>query len=153
MPIALPPLRQRREDIPLLVEKTLDDIVKETGKKISKVNEETMDVLLAYHWPGNIRELINALRFASICCPGNEIHIQHLPAEVQEAVGYISEGAPTAETVTDPAADNPSRKEKLSTETVQRALSEANGNKVLAAKLLKVSRATLYRFLERNPLS
>jgi transcriptional regulator of acetoin/glycerol metabolism len=115
-----------------------------------------MRLLLAFRWAGNVRELINALRFASIRCgEGEEILPAHLPAEVQQA----SAGAPLPEAPVSavpqpaPAQPPPHRKDKLTPETVGRALSDAGGNKALAAKLLNVSRATLYRFLERNPLS
>jgi len=145
VPIVLPPLRARREDIPFLVERILERVREETGKPISSVANEAMDLLLDYSWPGNIRELINALQFAAVRCRGEEILPLHLPPEVSRAIP----AAPAAAVVPKPnAAETPSRRRaKLTREAVEEAIAAANGNKVQAAKILGVGRATLYRFL------
>jgi transcriptional regulator with GAF, ATPase, and Fis domain len=159
VPITLPPLRERQEDIPFLVERFLAEIKKETGKTISAVSEPAMQLLLAHRWSGNVRELINALRFASIRCGDNEeILPHHLPVEIQQATSgaplpAAPDAVPSASASVPAPVAAPPRKEKLTVESVNRALSDAGGNKALAAKLLNISRATLYRFLDRNPLS
>jgi len=150
MPMHLPPLRERREDIPLLIEKVLRQISKETDKTIASVEAETMEVLLCYSWPGNIRELINTLRFASIRCTGNQIMLHHLPPELyDETDEHAPIAVPTPDT---PIAYNTNKppRERLTVESVQDALLKTKGSKTKAAKLLGVGRATLYRFLDRH---
>jgi transcriptional regulator of acetoin/glycerol metabolism len=100
---------------------------------------------LAHRWPGNIRELINALQFASVRCEEEKIQRHHLPPEIRNIIAPLhTAGAPEA-----PASMPRSR--KLDQESVEQALKETGGNKVKAAKLLGIGRATLYRFLQRHP--
>ena len=148
VPIALPALRQRREDIPFLVQNILERIRAEAGKEIRGLSAQAMDRLLAHEWPGNVRELINALQFGSVRCEGDVIEQVHLPPEVREAQSAL----PAAESlsgasVADPA---PKRRGKLDPRAVREALAATGGNKVQAARRLGVGRATLYRFLNKT---
>ena len=134
VPIHLPPLRERRNDLPVLVEHILAGILADSGRGPVKVSPRALDIMLAHSWPGNVRELQNWLQFALIKCrTGDTILPEHLP--------------PRSRTV--PASFVRKRKRRLSVESVREALHGANGNKVEAARKLGVSRATLYRFLER----
>lgn len=142
VPLDLPPLRERREDIPLLIEHALERIVKETGRAGLRLGGPALDVLSAYYWPGNVRELINALQYASVRCTGTDIGTEHLPPEVR--IG--SPAMTAAETVTPISAPG---RYKLTTEAVEWALKETGGNRAAAARRLGVGRATLYRFLTR----
>jgi PAS domain S-box-containing protein len=145
VPIHLPPLRERREDIPLLVKQVLESVRQDTKKSIRSLSDEAMDLFLAHRWPGNIRELINALQFASVRCEEEKIQRHHLPPEIRNIIAPLhTAGAPEA-----PASMPRSR--KLDQESVEQALKETGGNKVKAAKLLGIGRATLYRFLQRHP--
>jgi transcriptional regulator with GAF, ATPase, and Fis domain len=155
VPLDLPPLRKRRDDIPFLMERYLAEISKETGRGINAVSDEAMQAVLAYGWPGKVRELINTLRFAAVRCAEHEIELSCLPVEVWQAVGDGSaQVAPERRgDDDDPGKESRRRKEKLTPSAVRQALDRADGNRVHAAKLLGVSRATLYRFLDRNPLS
>jgi len=135
VPVELPPLRKRRDDIQGLISYILESIRKETGKEISGVTNKAMQLLMGYSWPGNIRELINALQFASVHCSGELITDQHLPHEIR----FEEENNDTG-----------GRHSKLTLDAVDTALNQAGGNKVKAAKILGVGRATLYRFLSRN---
>jgi sigma-54 dependent transcriptional regulator, acetoin dehydrogenase operon transcriptional activator AcoR len=141
VPLNLPPLRERREDIPLLIEHALEMIAKETDRETMRVGGPTLDTLTAYAWPGNIRELINAMQYASLRCREDEIRTEHLPPEVRQELDRVE---PVA--MPDPG----SRRFKLTPAAVARALTRAGGNKAQAARLLNVGRATLYRFLERQ---
>jgi len=145
VPIHLPPLRERREDIPLLVEQLLETIRQDTKKPIKSVSDEAMDLLMAHRWPGNIRELINALQFAAVRCEAEKIQRQHLPPEIRNIVAPLQPPGAGLE-----FSDKP-RRRKLDEESVEQALKETSGNKVKAAKLLGVGRATLYRFLQKHP--
>ena len=149
VPIELPPLRERKQDMPLLLEQVLERVRGETGKPSLRVSEAAMARLFAHGWPGNVRELINALQFASVRCPGAEILAEHLPPEVlASSRGAAAGPAPTA---LEPAMQAEGRR-KLDAASVRRALEQTGGNKVRAAKVLGVGRATLYRFLADEPL-
>jgi len=152
VPIHLPPLRERKEDIPFLVEQVLAGIRQEYAKPIRGVSDEAMDRLFAHPWPGNVRELINALQFASVRCTADVILATHLPLDVRQG-GEAAPGARVAEAVP-PAGEDAIFKRtcKLERGAVDAALARTGGNKVRAAKLLGVGRATLYRFLKGNPL-
>jgi len=79
IPIVLPPLRERPEDIPLLIGHYIREISYRTGKAIKAVDREAMELLTHYHWPGNVRELINALEYAFVVCSGNIVTVGDLP--------------------------------------------------------------------------
>ena len=137
VPITLPPLRERTVDIPSLIEHFLQRAAEERGGEKALLSQEALAAFMEYHWPGNIRELQNALQFALIKSRGAEIDLSHLPPTVLR----------NAQT---PAIFKKRRRRKLDMEAVAAALREADGNKVKAAKLLGVSRATLYRFLDEQ---
>jgi two-component system response regulator HydG len=82
LPIHMPPLRERREDIPLLVEAFINRIQLKNRKDISGIEDSAMAPLVNYDWPGNIRELINAIEYAFVICPGGEIQRKHLPRKL-----------------------------------------------------------------------
>ncbi len=136
VPIWLPPLREHRTDIPLLVEKILRSAMEECGKTGITLAPETLDVMLTYDWPGNVRELQNWIRFALVRSHGAVIQPEHLPPTQQQLGLHPSRGVPQR------------RRRKLDEAVVRAALAETNDNKVEAAKALGVSRATLYRFLD-----
>jgi len=136
VPLGLPPLRERRNDIPLLVEHILAQILRDIGRDNVKLSPEALDIMMSYDWPGNVRELQNWLQFSLVKCRGKVILPEHLPP----AAGGK------------PAPRRRSRKTKLDAESVRAAIRKANGNKVEAARLLGVSRATLYRFFDKNAL-
>ncbi len=127
--VNLPPLRERRDDLPLLARAFLAEHRAATGKEVEEISTDAMAVLLTYPWPGNVRELRNALEFAVICARGSLIRPEDLPPELLE----VRAEAPSSE----PAQDEPER--------IRTALERANGNRTRAAELLGISRATLYR--------
>lgn len=131
VPVHLPPLRERRNDIPLLVAHFLEEAAKR-GQRAKGIAKDTLALMMNYSWPGNVRELRNAVHFAIVMSRGGTLHPEHLPMELrrESEVG---------------AKPGPSR--KLDEESVARALKESAGNRSKAAKLLGVGRATLYRFL------
>ncbi len=133
VPIRIPPLRERASDVPLLVRHLLERVAFETGKKVPKIAEEAMQALARYPWPGNVRELENALRFGVINASDGLLRIDHLPPRI-----WI----PKAGT-----AGRQSTSRTLDRSSVDAAIRQCRGNKVQAARVLGVSRATLYRFL------
>ena len=133
--VQLPPLRDRREDIPLLAQSMLGQICAATGKTIERLHPDTLRLLMSHAWPGNVRELKSAVEFAVISCKGTEIHPADLPPEI---TGTTVGPSPS---VFIPLS-NPDEKTRFLT-----ALSEAKGNRTEAAKRLGISRATFYRRL------
>lgn len=136
IPIHLPPLRERKTDIPLLVEHFLLEARDRYPNKNPKISRAALGRLLDYAWPGNIRELQNAIQFAIVKSNGRAIGPEDLPLEIsKEGVCSPKRG---------PAP-------KLDPEQVAAMLAKTGGNKAKAAKLLGVGRATLYRFLTDHP--
>ena len=142
IPIGLPPLRDRKDDIPLLIEHFLKDFQREFGTKKLSLSGVTIDALLAYQWPGNIRELQNVLQYALV--QANEekkgiIELRDLPESIlNQYAPKLYQGENTIR----------KRKKRLDEDSVRNALHQVKGNKVQASKILGVSRATLYRFLD-----
>ncbi len=152
VPIELPPLRKRKEDLPLLVDQILARVRRETGKPIQGVSTEVMDLFYRYPWPGNVRELINALQFASISCEEETIQVKHLPLEIRDPSAHPGPSLllPGERLLGGEPQGRAGR--KLDGPRVEEALRLAGGNKVRAARILGVGRATLYRFLKDHPL-
>jgi transcriptional regulator with GAF, ATPase, and Fis domain len=148
VPIELPPLRDRREDIPPLIEQIMQDIRREIGKKHLSVSPGASRRLLHHDWPGNVRELINALRYAAVHCAGDRLTGRHLPPDIQQAEDGDLPPSPENRDTT-PMARR--KKNKLDRDSVRDALARTDGNKMHAARILGVGRATLYRFLNRHP--
>ena len=140
VPIVIPPLRERKNDIPLLVEHFLDRFAADTAKRVKRVTPEALSMLVSYAWPGNVRELANAIQFAMIKCHGEALDVPHLPPEILAATR-------------EPGRARPGRRPKLDAERVADGLRRAGGNRAEAARLLDVSRTTLYRFLESRQVS
>ncbi len=128
--ITLPPLRERREDIPLLVEAFVNEVCVEYDLKVSSVEQEALSALMSYRWPGNVRELRNVIEFALIRCRDSKLSMGDLPPEVT-ATGCHSSHL---------AFDEQSEKTRIID-----SLNACNGRRGDAAKILGISRATLYR--------
>lgn len=134
VPIRLPPLRERKRDIPPLVEHFLRQSLDE-GPAKSRISREALDIMTNYPWPGNIRELQSAVRFALVKCKDRLIRPVDLPLDLRNWEKRPSRG--------------PAR--KLRKDAVLKALAQTGDNKAKAARILGVSRATLYRFLADLP--
>ncbi|MEO5341473.1 MAG: sigma 54-interacting transcriptional regulator [Magnetococcus sp. MYC-9] len=144
--ISLPPLRKRLEDIPLLVSHFIQKFNHKYSKAIVGVQEGAMELFLQYRWPGNIRELENAIEHAFVVCRQNTIRVKHLP-------GPMLVGRPCADpTLVEAAAVVVAAPEPSPTadkETILRALEAAHWNKKKAAALSGISRSTFYRKMEK----
>ena len=140
-PIFLPDLRDRKEDIPLLAYHFLDLYAKEARKEIKGISKEAMDLLLDYAWPGNVRELENAIERAIIMAEGELITPQDLPRDLVEGSSFlIRRGAKERKSL-----------DQIKAEYILQILKETNGNKKMAAEILKVNPRTLYRFEKKSP--
>ena len=140
--IALPPLRERKTDIPLLVQAFVKEFAKENDKPVKEVAPEAMQALLQYPWPGNVRELRTALEHAVVLCRGERIGQRDLPQAVRQ--GAVLELTPPKKSEA-PVADLSVKEAEK--QLIARALKECNGSRTAAARKLGMSRRTLHRKL------
>lgn len=136
--IELPPLKKRREDIPLLIENFIEKLNLLRKKNIAGVSSEVVSILMRYAFPGNVRELENILEFASILCKGRIIEKEHLPRELLESLPNNVAGE---EMPLSPIEEAEAK--------ILRRLLERYGNRTRVAKEIGVSRTTLWRKLKR----
>ncbi|MFN3201898.1 MAG: sigma-54-dependent transcriptional regulator [Bradymonadia bacterium] len=145
VPVQLPPLRQRHEDIPLLTVHLLKRYAKRLGRNTDRVSAGAMQVLLNYDWPGNIRELENVIERTLLFCDGPEIEAADLPAELE---GRVSAAVPSTDPIPAMGVTSLKHAVKLTTQRLERkliehALKETNGNVTHAAQKLEISRKSL----------
>jgi transcriptional regulator with GAF, ATPase, and Fis domain len=155
-PISLPPLRDRLEDIHLLVFHFLEGYKNKSGRFITGISKEAMRALVNYDWPGNVRELENAIERAVIIASGRQIELEDLPEAVSrrasEALAYARQERAAA------AADGrgigievelPAAMDEIEKQVIEATLDYTDGDKSRAARLLNIGRKTLYRKLEQ----
>lgn len=148
-PITLPPLRDRREDIPLLVEHFLDKYARDAGRKVTRVEPRAMEALASHGWPGNVRELENVVHRTLLVVAGLELTLDDLPPNI--IAGDNPQVAPgTAVEVT--SKDGPKSLEDLEREAIIAAMETNQGNLSDVARQLGIGRSTLYRKLEQYGL-
>lgn len=131
--IKAPPLRERREDIPLIAFHYLKKISAVNNKEISSISPPAMEVLINFPWPGNVRRLINALEHSAVTCKGNTIEVSDLP-------DYLAHEKERAGDKSYQSRDYHPDREKICS-----VLAQCKGNKTLSAKQLGISRVTLWK--------
>jgi DNA-binding NtrC family response regulator len=147
LPVQLPPLRERREDIPLLVQHFLQRLAQDSGRSGMTVSQESMRRLMAYRWPGNVRQLENTVERALAFTQGRSvIDVQDLPPEIQNHSGVI-EGAEAW--LPEDGLDFERYIEGIELSLIKRSLERTQGNKRQAARLLNLKRTTLIEKLKR----
>jgi transcriptional regulator with PAS, ATPase and Fis domain len=139
--IALPPLRQRREEIPALVWHILGNACRHMGRAVPAISDRVMELLRTYEWPGNVRELENALTRAAVLAHGS-IEPEHLSLGFTAAAEAPSNG--------DTPASNDQSLQAMELRHVQRILVKAGGSKTKAAAMLGISRPRLNRLLDKH---
>jgi two-component system response regulator AtoC len=147
--IPVPPLRERRSDIPLLVRHVLSKAATELGRSVPGVSQEVMAFLLAQEWPGNVRELENTLIRAMVMSRGptlsiHDLHGDHWGAGIEAAGKGIGRGERSSVSSAPEEEDSLAEVERRH---VQRVLLKTGGNKSAAARILEVSRPTLNRMI------
>ncbi|MBI1338543.1 MAG: response regulator [Phycisphaera sp.] len=142
--ITLPPLRQRREDIPQLASHFVDKFAKQSGKPAPEMTEEVRNALMQFDWPGNVRQLINAVQNMVVIADGPRLEMRHLPPE-------IATGQPTG---VDHSMDSTTglSLEQIEKQAIRNALRLHNGNREATAKMLGIGERTLYRKLKEYGL-
>jgi DNA-binding NtrC family response regulator len=139
--IDMPPLRERREDIPLLIQKFIPRFSREFKKNISGVSQDALRLLLNYSWPGNVRELENVIQRAITLSQHEIILPEDLPASIIQK---------TDDKLFEKAVEEKLTLDQLEKEYIRRVLVETGGNKSKAAELLGLDRKTLYRKLQET---
>lgn len=141
--ILVPPLRDRRDDIPLLVNHAVVRFSNVLNKQVPEVTQPAMLRLVAYSWPGNVRELLNVVQQTMVMCDGDTIDVRHIPDEVRttDSDESLSVGSLAGVGL-----------DKLEKEAIRQTLAMAGGNRETAAKLLGIGERTLYRKLKEYGL-
>jgi len=142
--ITMPPLRERKDDIPLLVRAFVRHFAKLNEKEVVDLAPEAMNALLTYHWPGNVRELRTAIEHGVVMATGTKITVRDLPSAVREAAGAtLPRGISPAKAFGEKAS--PLDLHETEKKLILQALATTNGNVTAAAKKLGISRRTLHR--------
>ncbi|MGD9018123.1 MAG: sigma 54-interacting transcriptional regulator [Desulfobacterales bacterium] len=136
--VELPPLRRRKEDIPLLVDQFVDRFNRLQRKGIAGISGEALSLLMAHDWPGNVRELENTIERAFILCRKGRIRIEHLPEELT-ARSMGNEPAPSIQAA----------KDMLEIQTIQSALRRNGYHRLAAARELGIHKSTLFRKIKK----
>lgn len=135
--LTLPPLRDRKEDIPLLAQHFVDRLNRLKGKDIAGLSQEALAAFMNYDWPGNIRQLQNAIEHAFILCRGGLIELRHLPPHFRESA-MKSEGIPTGLTL-----------QEIEIRVIKDALGRNSGKKSATARELGIDKTTLWRKIKK----
>ncbi|MBW2513136.1 MAG: sigma 54-interacting transcriptional regulator [Deltaproteobacteria bacterium] len=136
--IRLPPLRDRLEDVPLLVDHFIQKFNKTFNKQIENLSDEVLKVFMGYHWPGNIRELEHTIEHAFVLCHDSTIHLRHIPADIREL--SITRTVSVEKTPDKDRGD------------IEAMLKQTDWNVAKSARLLGMGRRTLYRRIAKYRL-
>ncbi len=153
IPLCIPPLRERREDIPLLINAFISRIRLKTEKNIFGMTQAAYELLNDCLWPGNVRELMNVIEYAFVRCPGGDILPEHLPPSLT-ANPLRAESRAAAEIRPADRKQPPDMSQHPETDEEERqqladALAAARGNKSQAARMLGISRVSLYKRIRK----
>ena len=142
--LELPPLRERREEIPVLIHRFIAEFARDNQRKVDGIEPDALARLVHYDWPGNIRELRNCIECMVVLAKGRKLSVADIPENIREARPVV----PEEKTKELPVGTF----EATERELIEKALAECNGNRTAAAKLLGISRRTLHRRLaEKQP--
>ncbi|HKI49249.1 MAG TPA: sigma 54-interacting transcriptional regulator [Desulfobacteria bacterium] len=147
-PIHLPPLRKRKEDIPLLISDFIRFQNQKTGKQIAGISQSAMRILMDYTWPGNVRELENAIEHAFVLCDSGNIDIFDLPVEVRQ-FALTNNLRQSAALKGVPATSRTALKKKQTRESLLEILEESDWNKAEAARRVGVSRTAIWKYMKK----
>jgi len=141
--LVLPPLRNRKEDIPLLIEKFVNKYSKLSGKEIHGLSPEAMSTLMAYNFPGNIRELENIIEYATVVCKNSLIRIKNLPENLLRAPDSKNN------TVTKETSEKVFSIETMEKDIILETLRKNNWNRKTTAAQMGIHPSTLWRKIKR----
>ncbi len=142
-PIRLPALRERPEDVPLLVESFVESLAERTGKRIAGITAEGLAALRAYPWPGNVRELANAIEYAFVVCPEGSIELQHLPEELRGGSVALPVAAAPAPVVR-------RRRRRPTAAQLRELLEQCDWNKAEVGRQFGVSHTAVWKWMKAS---
>jgi PAS domain S-box-containing protein len=134
--LSIPPLRERREDIPLLVEHLIDHFNRLQGKEVAHAAPETLNILMNHKFPGNVRELMNIIEHAFVLCPGGVLLPEHLPDPLRPGVAARRKSSPLSLS-------------ELEAELIREALAKNSHNRTATARQLGIHKTTLWRKMKK----
>jgi PAS domain S-box-containing protein len=152
VPLHVPPLRERREDIPRLVDFFMSRLRERTGRDVSGITPEALNRLMEYAWPGNVRELRSMLEYVFVVCSGGKIGLEHLPPLLGTAHSRPPAGARPPRPTTDAMDQTLSGAERDQRDELVEALRSTRGNKTAAARILGVTRLTVLNRMRKYRL-
>lgn len=139
-PIHLPPLRERREDVPYLVEHFIKHMNRKTGKQVERISQAAMRIFMDYPWPGNVRELENAIEHAFVLCNRNQIDTSDLPIEIRRPEHLIQCNG---------SFSSKKMRRKLSKDTLRELLDECDWNKAEVGRRVGLSRTAIWKYMKK----
>jgi transcriptional regulator with PAS, ATPase and Fis domain len=142
-PVRVPPLCERKDDMPLLVSHFIHVLNKRTGKQVVDVSREVMRLFMDYHWPGNVRELENAMEHAFVLCNHDRIENEDLPSHLRHQHQAGADDHPA----TDKA--NLAKRKKVSKSQLLTLLDDCGWNKAEAARRLGVSHTSVWKYMKK----
>ena len=151
-PVHMPPLRERKEDVGLLINHFIEKFNKQTGKAITGITSEAALTMMDYCWPGNIRELENAIEHAFVTCREKEIGVFDLPLEIRH-VELRSTTCLPGETHASRQELKNGKKREITKELVVEALEKNKGGRLAVSRALGIDRTTLWRSMKRLGIS
>jgi DNA-binding NtrC family response regulator len=146
--VSLPALRDRPEDIPLLIDYFLAEAVEEVGSEVTDITEAAQEILIAYEWPGNIRQLRNAIRTMVVMCDRDKLDVQDIPPDIAQRRQLAA--GPSASLRKGGLAGV--SLDELEKQAIAETLAKTNGNREQAAKILGIGERTLYRKIKEYNL-
>jgi two-component system, NtrC family, response regulator HydG len=140
-PVQLPSLRERREDIPLLVDHFIRHMNRKTGKNVVRISQAALRIFMDHPWPGNVRELENAIEHAFVLCDRDQIELSDLPLEIRQpdVAGVCSDSSP---------AGSPRRK-KMTKTTLLDLLAEYDWNKAEVGRRVGLSHTAIWKYMKK----
>jgi DNA-binding NtrC family response regulator len=150
IPIHIPPLRERRDDVPLLTQHFIDRLNKSKGRRLKGLSADAMGVLCAYNWPGNVRELENLIERMAILHADDEIGISHLPEKFQGLSPQTPGLSSGSIEIPDDGIDFNGLVDQFESDLINKALEKSGGVKNQAAQLLGIKRTTLVEKMKKK---
>jgi two-component system response regulator HydG len=150
--LRIPPLRDRRSDIPVLAAHFLDRLRKETGIQY-RLSDASLSLLMSYDWPGNIRELENCMERACALSSGPELNLTDMPTQLQDHHRQTQARPMLGASIPEPEGDGVQTIADLEKQAILTTIDKLHGDKLLAAKLLGIGKTTLYRKLKEYGLA
>jgi transcriptional regulator with PAS, ATPase and Fis domain len=142
-PVGIPPLRERKDDIPLLVSHFIHVLNQRTGKQVVDVSRQVMRLFMDYHWPGNVRELENAMEHAFVLCTHDRIENQDLPSHLRH------QRPPGADGHTASGSAGPAKRKKVSKSELLALLHDCDWNKAEVARRIGVSHTSVWKYMKK----